>query len=441
MAERFLISENSSVLHSWCIQADWNAPTIVGGEGARFWDESGRTYLDMSSLAECMNLGHQHPRLIRAIQDQAQKLCFVSSSWGAAPRAALAARILELSGFEGGRVFFTLGGADANEHAVKFARQASGRPQGKVVARDRSYHGASYAAMAWSGDSRTSSVSEEADRVLRVPPPYAYRCPYGTASAHECADRNVAHIGAVINHAGADSVAAVLMEPNAGTNGIIAPDNFWPALRAQTRERGVYLIADEVMSGFGRCGEWFAWQEHGEAGRPDLMTLAKGLTGAHIPLGAVVLARQVAEKLEHQMLNTGLTYCGHPLACAAGVAAIAAYQDGNLIERSRTLGALMLRRLRAMQERHAVIGDVRAAKGLFAIVELVKNRDSREPLAPWPALHPAMARFVATARERGVSFAVRGNLIILAPPLVIGENELERALDIMNALLGEFDWS
>lgn len=394
-----MIAENSSVLHSWCVQADWNAPTIVGGEGARFWDESGRTYLDMSSLAECMNLGHQHPRLIRAIQEQAQRQCFVNSSWGAAPRAALAARILELSGFEGGRVFFTLGGADANEHAVKFARQASGRPQGKVVARDRSYHGASYAAMAWSGDSRTSALSEEADRVLRVPPPYAYRCPYGTASAEECADRNVSHIGAAINHAGADFVAAVLMEPNAGTNGIIAPDNFWPALRARTREQDVYLIADEVMSGFGRCGEWFAWQEHGEAGRPDLMTLAKGLTGAHIPLGAVVLARHVAEKLEHQMLNTGLTYCGHPLACAAGVAAIAAYQDENLIERSRTLGAMMLGRLRAMQERHSVIGDVRAAKGLFAIVELVKNRESREPLMPWPALHPSLARFVATARE------------------------------------------
>jgi taurine---2-oxoglutarate transaminase len=435
-----LIAENSSVLHSWCVQADWHAPTIIGGEGARFWDESGRTYLDMSSLAECMNLGHQHPRLIRAIQEQAKTLCFVNSSWGAAPRAALAARLLELSGFEGGRVFFTLGGADANEHAVKFARQASGRPQGKVVARDRSYHGASYAAMAWSGDSRTSALSEEADRVLRVPPPYAYRCPYGSASAVECADRNVAHIGEVINHAGAESVAAVLMEPNAGTNGIIAPDNFWPALRAQTRERGVYLIADEVMSGFGRCGEWFAWQEHGEAGRPDIMTLAKGLTGAHIPLGAVVLGRHVAEKLEHQMLNTGLTYCGHPLACAAGVAAIGAYQDENLIERSRTLGALMLRRLRAMQDRHAVIGDVRAATGLFAIVELVRDRESREPLAPWPTLHPSMARFVSTARERGVSFAVRGNLIILAPPLVIGENELERALDVMNALLGELHW-
>jgi len=255
--------ENASVLHSWCVQADWNAPTIVGGEGARFWDESGHTYLDMSSLAECMNLGHQHPRLIRAIQEQAQKLCFVNSSWGAASRAALAERLLELSGFEGGRVFFTLGGADANEHAVKFARQASGRPRGKVVARDRSYHGASYATMAWSGDSRTSGQNdsgqgEAGNDVLRVPPPYAYRCPYGTASGAECADRNVAHIGAVIARAGAENVAAVLMEPNAGTNGIIAPDNFWPGLRAQTRQRGVYLIADEVMSGFGRCGDRLA---------------------------------------------------------------------------------------------------------------------------------------------------------------------------------------
>jgi taurine--2-oxoglutarate transaminase len=155
----------------------------------------------------------------------------------------------------------------------------------------------------------------------------------------------------------------------------------------------------------------------------------------------VVLAGHVAAKLEHEMLNTGLTYCGHPLACAAGVAAIEAYQDEKLIERSRVLGRLMLRRLRAMQERHTVIGDVRAAQGLFAIVELVKNRESREPLAPWPAVHPSMARFVAAARERGVSFATRGNLIILAPPLVIGENELERALDIMNALLGELSWT
>jgi taurine--2-oxoglutarate transaminase len=442
-----LIPESSSVLHSWCVQADWNAPTIVGGEGARFWDESGHAYLDMSSLAECMNLGHQHPRLIRAIQEQAQALCFVNSSWGAAPRAALAQRLLEVSGFEGGRVFFTLGGADANEHAVKFARQASGRPSGRIVARDRSYHGASYATIAWSGDSRGGSQGDrvrnrgaETFGVLRVPPPYAYRCPFGTTNDAECAQRSVAHIDAVMEGAGVDGVAAVLMEPNAGTNGIIAPDNFWPGLREQTRRRGVYLIADEVMSGFGRCGEWFAWQAHGDAGRPDLMTLAKGLTGAHIPLGAVVVSQHVAAKLEHSMLDTGLTYCGHPLACAAGVAAIAAYQDEKLIERSRALGGAMLRRLRAMQERHAAIGDVRGAGGLFAVVELVKDRASREPLMPWPAVHPSMARFVKLGRERGVSFAVRGNLIILAPPLVIGENELHGALDIMNTLLGELDW-
>lgn len=394
----------------------------------------------MSSLAECMNLGHQHPALIRAIQAQAEKLCFVNSAWGAAPRAELAERLLERSGFTGGRVFFTLGGADANEHAVKFARQASGRANGKIVTRERSYHGASYATMALSGDSRTRHDGDDAFGVLRVPPPYAYRCPYGTDDPVDCAERNVAHIGAVIAGAGAGGVAAVLMEPNAGTNGIIAPPSFWPRLRRETAGRDVYLIADEVMSGFGRCGEWFAWQAHGEAGRPDLMTLAKGLTGASVPLGAVVLARHVAERLEHVLLSTGLTYCGHPLACAAGVAAIAAYQDEQLIERSRYLGAEMLRRLWKMQDSHAMIGDIRWGGGLFAIVELVKDRGTRESLAPWPQVHPSMNLFLSRARDQGISFAIRGNLIILAPPLVILENDLQQALDTMDRLLGELDF-
>ena len=274
--------------------------------------------------------------------------------------------------------------------------------------------------------------------MLRVPPPYAYRCPYATDDPRECAERNVAHIGDVIAR---ECVAAVLMEPNAGTNGIVAPPNFWPRLRAETRRRDVYLIADEVMSGFGRCGEWFAWAAYGDDGKPDLMTLAKGLTGAHVPLGAVVLADHVAAKLEHSLLSTGLTYCGHPLACAAGVAAIAAYEDERLIERSRHLGRDMLRELLAMQGSHTVIGDVRWGGGLFAIVELVKDRVSREPLAPWPSVHPSMNALVKCGRERGVSFAIRGNLIILAPPLVIDENELQRALGILSSLLGELDWS
>ncbi len=430
--------ERHTVLHSWCIQSEWDAPTVVGGAGARLLTADGRAILDMSSLAECSNLGHQHPRVIAAIRRQAQALCFVTSAWGAEPRARLAAQLLEVSGFEGGRVFFTLGGADANEHAVKFARQAAGKPRGFIITRDRSYHGASYAAMALSGDARTASQAEpELLRVLHVPPPYAYRCPFGTTSEAACGAAAAEEIARLIGARGAGEVAAVLMEPNAGTNGIVAPDSFWPALRAATRARGVYLIADEVMSGFGRCGEWFAWQRYGEAARPDLMTLAKGLTGAHLPLGAVVLAAPVARALEPQMLFTGLTYCGHPLSCAAGVAALESYRDEGLIARSRALGAALLERLRRMQARHAVIGEVRGGHGLFAVIELVRDRTTREPLAPWPQLPGALRRLLAQGLSQGVSFAARGNLILLAPPLVIGERELADALDLLERLIGE----
>jgi taurine--2-oxoglutarate transaminase len=229
-----------------------------------------------------------------------------------------------------------------------------------------------------------------------------------------------------------------MLEANAGTNGIIAPKNFWPAVRRQTRKRGVYLIADEVMSGFGRCGEWFAWQRYGQEGRPDIMTLAKGLTGAHLPLGAVVVSAQVARALEPQMLLTGLTYCGHPLACAAAVAAVQSYQDDGLIERSRRLGALLFDRLQRMQSRHPLIGDVRGGDGLFGVIELVRDRGSREPLSPWPQMHPRLLKLLAQALEAGVSFAARGNLILLAPPLVIGESDLEEALELLDRLLETF---
>jgi len=430
--------ERTSVLHSWCVQAEWDAPTIVGGQGAWFWDSEGRRYLDMSSQAECMSLGHQHPALVRAIQQQAEKLCFIHSDWGAEPRAELAERLLEKSGFEGGRVFFTLGGADANETAVKLARQASGKPGGWIIARDRSYHGASYATMALSGDPRARHhIQPEQMRAVHVPPPYAYRCPFGSASAAECGERAARAVGEAIDQRGASDVAAVLIEPNAGTNGIVPPDGYWPRLREETRGRRVLLIADEVMSGFGRCGEWFAWQRHGEAGRPDLMTLAKGLTASSLPLGAVVLSGEVASVLEHQMLHTGLTYCGHPLACAAGLAALKAYDDEGLIERSRLLGARLLAELLVLQERCEVIGDVRGGHGLFAVVELVKDQKTRDPISPWPARHPSLATLQRRALAEGVSFATRGNLIILAPPLVIEEPDMEHALRLLGCLLEE----
>jgi taurine---2-oxoglutarate transaminase len=432
------LPERQTVLHSWCVQSEWNAPTIVGGRGARLHTADGRSILDMSSLAECSNLGHQHPRIVEAIRAQAQELCFVTNAWGAAPRARLAAALLERAGFEDGRVFFTLGGADANEHAVKFARAAAAKPRGWVISRDRSYHGASYATMALSGDARTAGqVDPEAYRVLHVPPPYAYRCPFGTSSADECAAEAVRRIETVIGEHGAREVAAVLMEPNAGTNGIVAPESFWPALRRATRAAGVYLIADEVMSAFGRCGEWFAWQRYGADARPDLMTLAKGLTGAHLPLGAVVISAAVARALEPQMLMTGLTYCGHPLSCAAGLAALESYDDERLIERSRRLGATLRTELERLKDRHAMIGDVRGGQGLFAVVELVRDRASRTPLAPWPAMHPALRALLDRGLDEGVSFAARGNLLLLAPPLVIAAGELSDALALLDRLLGE----
>jgi taurine--2-oxoglutarate transaminase len=435
-----MISERDSVLHSWCVQSQWQAPTIVGGRGAHFWDADGHDYLDMSSLSECSNLGHQHPSVVRAIREQTERLCFVTSAWGTQPRADLAQALLEKAGFNHGRVFFTVAGADANEHAVKFARQARGLPDGWIITRDRSYHGTTYACMAFSGDARTShQVDPERYNAARVAAPYAYRCPFGSSSEIECGQRAVAAVGDEIDRKGPDSVAAVLMEPNAGTNGIVAPDNYWPGLREVTKSRGVFLIADEVMSGFGRCGEWFAWQRYGDSGKPDVMTLAKGLTGAHVPLGAVVVNENVAQHLETQMLFTGLTYCGHPLACAAGLAAVRAYEDEKLIERSRELGAAMFLELKRLQQQHRLIGDVRGGHGLFAIVELVSDRTSRAPLAPWPETPLQLTALVQKARARGVSFAVRGNLIILAPPLVIEERELTDALSLLDRLLTEME--
>jgi taurine--2-oxoglutarate transaminase len=252
--------------------------------------------------------------------------------------------------------------------------------------------------MALSGDSRTHAQTDPARfGVMHVPPPYAYRCPYGTASPQECGARSVAEVSRLFDQHGAGNFAAVIMEPNAGTNGIVAPENYWPGLRELTRARNVYLIADEIMSGFGRCGEWFAWQRYGDAGKPDLMTLAKGLTGAHIPLGAVVVAAPVARLLETQMLYTGLTYCGHPLVVRSRRRSNARLRGCKLIERSRRLGARMFAALQALQHYHPSIGDVRGGDGLFAVVELVRDRATARTLAPWPQ-DTAGATPLSTAR-------------------------------------------
>jgi taurine--2-oxoglutarate transaminase len=231
-----------------------------------------------------------------------------------------------------------------------------------------------------------------------------------------------------------------MVEPHAGTNGIVAPDEYWPKLREICDQYHVLLIADEVMSAFGRVGEWFAWQHYGIENAPDMMTLAKGITGAHVPLGAVVVNHRIADYFEDHLLESGLTYSGHPIACAAGVAAIEAYEQENLIQRARDLGEWMLNRLHEMRQRLPIIGDVRG-QGLFAIVELVKpdvradRVSAQEPLSKWPQPAPQLKKLVSEGRKRGMSFAVRGNLIVLSPPLVIAQEDLAHGLDVMEELL------
>ena len=423
--------ERATVLHTWTIQSQWNAPTIVGGHGAWFIDADENRYLDLSSMAECCNLGHQHPKIVAAIKAQADAMCYVQPGWGSQPRAELAQRLIDKSGMTGGKVFFTLAGADANENAVKFARWFTGRS--KIITRYRSYHGATHATLDLGGDNRAWHTQTGFDGVVHALPPYCYRCPFGLqydACGIHCAD----HIANLIEYSGPFNVAAVMIEPQAGTNGIVPPPEYWPRVREICNRYGILLIADEVMSGFGRVGEWFAWQRYGWDNTPDIMTLAKGITGAHMPLGAVVVSKPIADYFDDHLLESGLTYSGHAIACAAGIAAIDAYEDEKLIQRSRELGDWMQRRLREMQSRLPIIGDVRG-QGLFAIVELVKP-GTHEMLSSWPQTAPELKTLVNEGRKRGVSFAVRGNLIVLSPPLVIRQGDLAHGLEVMEELVG-----
>lgn len=451
-----MTDERQYVLHTWTRQADWNGATITGGSGAWFHDVNGKRYLDLSSQAECCSLGHQHPAVVRAIQEQAATLCYVSNSWGAKPRMELARRLVAIANGEQatrgdrpqdlptipadpavdpadaqpgfGKVFFTCDGAEATENAIKMARWFTGRR--KILSRYRSYHGATHAAMKAGGDARGWNTEDGLTGVVHLLPPYCFRCPFGL-SYPSCGIRCAAHVEDVILLEGPHTVAAVIAEPAAGTNGIMPPAEYWPRLRDICDRYGILLIADEVMSGFGRCGEWFAWHRLGAA--PDMFTMAKGLTGAHIPLGAVCVRSRVAAYFDDHLLETGLTYSGHPLACAAGLAAIRAYEQENLIQRSEQLGSWLLGRLREMQGRHQVIADVRGL-GLFAVLEM-NDAGRGMPVPPFPGPLPWLKQLAHSMLDRGVSIAVRGNLVIVCPPLVIDQAELDAGLSVMESLL------
>jgi taurine--2-oxoglutarate transaminase len=429
--DRIAELERQYVLRSWSVQSKNTYTNVVGGKGAFFWDDQGKKYLDFSAQLVNANVGHQDPRVIEAIKEQADKMCYVAPFYASEPRARLAQEVIEVCPPSMGKVFFTLGGAESNENAIKIARMYTGKM--KVISRYRSYHGATYGAITLTGDPRRPPVEPGIPGVLKVFDHYCYRCSFGLRYP-SCDVRCVESIREVIQYENPDTVAAVMVETVTGTNGIfVPPPEYLPRLREICDEFSVLLICDEVMSGFGRTGEWFA-VDHWKI-QPDIMTMAKGLTSGYVPLGAVVVSKDIAKGFEDRMFWCGLTYSGHSLACAAGLGNMRAYREDDMIGNAKRLGNLMDQELAAIMDRHPSVGDIRNI-GLFGAIELVKDRETREPLAPWngpdPGVMGAINKFLL---EKGVYTYLRWNLLFLTPPLCITESELVEGLAIVDESL------
>jgi taurine---2-oxoglutarate transaminase len=423
--------ERKYVLRSWAVQGKNTYEEIVGGEGCWFWNSEGKKYLDFSSQLINMNIGHQHPKIIAAIKEQAEKLCYITPSYASEPRALLAELIAKHTPGDLCKTLFTLGGAESNDNAIKIARAYTGRF--KLLARYRSYHGATYGAISLTGDPRRPPVEPGIPGVVHVFEPYCYRCSFGKSypgCGLECAE----HVREVMLYEDPKSIAAFFVEPVTGTNGVfVPPKEYLPRIREICDEFGVLLIADEVMTGWGRTGKWFGVDNWNVI--PDMMTMAKGVTQGYIPLGAVVVNEKIADFFDENMLWCGLTYSGHPLACATGVATVKVYEEENLIENSAAMGKILKKRLDEIIAKHPSVGEVRAI-GLFAAIELVKDRTTKEPLAPWNGPDPGIIGQIANClKEKGVYVYPRWNYLFLAPPISINEEELKFGLDAIDACL------
>jgi len=430
--------DRAHVFHSWSAQELIDPVPVARGAGSYFWDTDGNRYLDLASQLVNLNLGHQHPRMVAAIQEQAARLCSVSPALAVDVRSEAARLIAERAPGDLDVVFFTNGGAEANENAIRMARLHTGRH--KVLAAYRSYHGATAGSIALTGEPRRWPSEPGLPGVVRYWGPYLYRSSFhATTEAEEC-ERALAHLREVLMFEGAHTVAAIILEPVVGTNGILVPpDGYLAGVRAICDEFGIVMVADEVMAGFGRCGEWFA-VDHWDV-TPDLICFAKGVNSGYVPLGGVIISRRIADSFAERPYPGGLTYSGHPLACAAAVASIEAFKEEGIVENSATLGEYLAEELPRMADRHPSIGDIRG-KGLFFGLELVKNRETREPLVPFNAGGEAaapVARMAKAAMERGLYLFVHWNVVIVAPPLTITREELDEGLGVLDEVLAIAD--
>lgn len=404
---------------SWSVQSAVNPIPVTRAEGIYFWDADGKRYIDFSSQLMNMNIGHQHPKVVGAIQEQASQLCFVHPGLATEARGKLGKKISEVAPGHLNKTFFCLGGAEANENAIKLARLYTGR--NKILARYRSYHGATHGAMALTGDYRRLAVEPTMPGAVHFLDPYCYRCPFGW-TRETCHRECISHIEEIIQYEGPDHIAAIIMEGVTGSNGLIVPpDDYWPRVREICDKYGILLISDEVMSGWGRTGKWFAvdnWEVV-----PDMITTAKGLTSGYVPLGAVIVSDDIAEYFEDKMLWAGLTYSGHALACAAGLATLEVYQEDGLIENAVKVGRYLGERLEAIKLSHPSVGEVRYI-GLFSALEIVKNRETKEPIDP-------LTEVAKYLKEHGLFTFVFHNMLFIVPPLCITEGQLDEGLEII----------
>jgi taurine---2-oxoglutarate transaminase len=408
---------------SWSVQSATNPIPISRAEGVYFWDSDGKKYIDFSSQLMNMNIGHQHPKVIKAIQEQAGRLCYAHPGMATEPRGLLGEKIADIAPGNLNKTFFCLGGAEANENAIKISRFYTGR--NKIMARYRSYHGATHGAIALTGDYRRLPVEPALPGVVHFLDPFCYRCPFGW-TIETCHRECISHVEEVINYEGADKIAAIIMEGVTGSNGLIVPPNdYWPRIREICNKYEILLISDEVMSGWGRTGKWFAVDNWKVV--PDIITTAKGITSGYVPLGAVIVTDPIAQYFEDRMLWCGLTYSGHPLACAAGVATISVYEDDDLLQNAVEMGQYLGGRLEELKQKHISVGDARYI-GLFSALEIVKSKSTKQPIDP-------LLETGKFLRENGLFTFIFHNVLFIVPPLCINQSQLEEGLKIIDNAL------
>ncbi|MCP5514099.1 MAG: aminotransferase class III-fold pyridoxal phosphate-dependent enzyme [Spirochaetales bacterium] len=424
-------------LHSWSAQGDLDPIVVDRAEGIYFWDSDGKKYYDMSSQLVNMNIGHGNEKVKEAIKNQVDKLSYIAPPYAIDVRSELARKIIEeIAPDNMGKVFFTTGGADANENAIKIARMYTGRY--KVMSRYRSYHGSTYAAANATGEPRRFPSEPGIPGFIKFFDPYIYREFTKFDSEEAAADFYLNKLREQIIYEGRDQIAAVIIETVTGSNGVIIPPaGYLKGIRKICDDYGIMMICDEVMTGFGRTGEWFACQNWGV--EPDIITFAKGITCGYVPLGGVIVSKKIAEYFDTNPLICGLTYSAHPVGCAAGIATIDVYKELNLLENTKKMSVVLKRELLGIAERHPCMGEIRVI-GLFGMFELNKNPETNEAIVPY-GIDPekVMARIVKKLKNEGFSTYSHENLISVSPPLIINEEEIKEALEILDRVLSWVD--